>query len=52
MVLQFPAGTTDFLFCLNVIAFLSSMGRAAENSNVKIALIKASSSFLIMVPVL
>jgi hypothetical protein len=28
------------------------MGRAAENSNVKIALIKASSSFLIMVPVL
>lgn len=49
VVLQFPTGTTDFLFCLNASAFLSAVRRAAVKSNCELALIKASSSFLIRV---
>ena len=49
VVLHFPTGTTDFLFCLDTIAFLSSIRRAVVKSNCELVLIKASSSFLSMV---
>jgi hypothetical protein len=48
-MLRLPTAAKDSLFCFDAKAFLSSLRRAGEKSNIEIALIKSTSSCLSMV---